>query len=112
MKARLKKNYDDKPAVKTKKQQIMDAKKRALAGKVDQHIRIIKTLIVKMEELEMQELYNGLLANVLSNPQLVKPLQRKKEARSIPVLSPKDLSMIKQLSSLTDQLYNKMGDID
>lgn len=112
MKARLTKSFNDKTAVKTKKQQILDAKKRALASKVDKHIRIVKTLIVKMEELEMQELYNGLLANVLSNPQLVEPLAKRKKSRSIPVLSTKDMSMIKQISSLTDQLYNKMGDID
>jgi hypothetical protein len=112
MKARLSKKFNDKPVVKTKKQQILDAKRRALASKVDYHIRVIKTLIMKMEELEMQELYNGLLANVLSNPQVVEPVAQKKKARSIPVLSQKDIGMIKQISYLTDQLYNKMGDID
>lgn len=112
MKARLTKSQISKQTVSTKKQQMLDAKKRALAKKVDQHIRIVKTLIRKMEELEMQELYNGLLANVLSNPQLVEPIEQKKKSRTVSVLTPNDLSMIKQLSSLTDQLYNKMGDID
>ena len=110
MRAKKIKQFNPNP-VKSRKQQMLDSKKRALAKKIDQHVRIIKTLIAKMEELEMQELYNGLLANVLSNSQLAEPVAHKRK-RSISVLSQKDMTMIKQISALTDELYNKMGDID
>ena len=111
MKAKKIKGFNSNP-LKTRKQQMLDSKKRAIAKKIDEHVRVIKTLIAKMEELEMQELYNGLLANVLSNSQLVEPATRNPKRRSIPVLTTKDMTMIKQISALTDELYNKMGDID
>ena len=100
------------PVSNSSKQPLLNAKKRALAKKIDEHVRVIKTLIVKMEELEMQELYNGLLANVLSNSHIVEAVDKRKKVRTIPVLSADDMSMIKRISSITDELYNQMGDID
>lgn len=111
MKAKKIKGFNSNPA-KTHRQQMLDSKKRAIARKIDEHVRVIKMLIAKMEELEMQELYNGLLANVLSNSQLVEAVTRTPKRRSIPVLTTSDMSMIKQIAALTDELYNKMGDID
>ncbi|MBT8196285.1 MAG: hypothetical protein HKO56_04870 [Bacteroidia bacterium] len=79
--------------------------------KIEEHIRSIQSLIQQIEQKEMQCLFTGLLASVLTNPATGQELNTENlffEQPAAPdntVLSDNELNLIGELSEKIEELY-------
>ncbi len=90
-----------------------------LDKKLDKQLRLLQDTIVKLEDIEMQRLVNGLVANMLTYPQSNEPGIAKdlnaddvKRIESNSDLSHSEKSMIYEIGEKLAYLKDLMGDKD
>ena len=86
--------------------------------RIEEHIRSIQSLIKQIEQKEMQFLFSGLLASVLSKPQSGEDFESDNlffEQPASPdhtVLSDNELNLIGELSEKIEELYRLKNNVD
>lgn len=86
--------------------------------RIEEHIRSIQLLIKQIEQKEMQSLFSGLLASVLSTPQSAEDINSETlfyEQPASPdhtVLSDNELNLIGELSEKIEELYRLKNNDD
>ena len=86
--------------------------------RIEEHIRSIQSLIKQIEQKEMQSLFSGLLASVLSNPQSAEEFETdnlffdQSASPDNSVLSNNELNLIGELSEKIEELYRLKSNDD
>lgn len=100
-----------KKSTKNYKVELGSFDKGSVEKKIEDHIRCIQSLIKQIEQKEMQSLFSGMLASVLSNPQTTEDTEigslffEESASPDESVLSDNEMNLIGELSEKIEELY-------
>lgn len=89
--------------------------RKQIETEIDRHVKSIQSLIQRLGPPERQKYYNGLLSYLLAE-EVTYPVTERKNIKSESMqhdysrLSENDLSLIRELSTQINSLYNNIGD--